>query len=82
MHDMRMPPYMRDEIFTALGLTRRQYEDIIGYLDGIAARGAAPADAEAPGLEALGGPSDGTAVSTPRRRAVDERLRLIGDQTP
>jgi hypothetical protein len=82
MHDMRMPPYMRDEIFTALGLTRRQYEDIIGYLDGIAARGAAPADADAPALEALGGPSDGAAVSTPRRRAVDERLRLIGDQTP
>ena len=82
MHDMRMPPYMRDEMSTALGLTRRQYEDIIGYLDSIAARSAAPLDTEAPALEAIRAPADGSPVSTPRRRAVDQRLRLIGDQTP
>lgn len=32
MHDMRMPPYMRDEMITALGLTRRQYEELMAYV--------------------------------------------------
>ncbi len=32
-HDMRMPPYMRDELATALSLTRRQYLEVMRYLD-------------------------------------------------
>ena len=31
-HDMRMPPYMRDEIAAALSLNRRQYLQILNYL--------------------------------------------------
>jgi hypothetical protein len=31
-HDMRMPPYMRDELGTALGLTRRQYLELMRYV--------------------------------------------------
>lgn len=33
LHDMRMPPYMRDELARALSLTRRQYAELIAYLD-------------------------------------------------
>ena len=79
MHDMRMPPYMRDEMFTALGLTRRQYEDIIGYLDSIAARGAAPPDADGGrGSKRSADRSDGlggvhTAPARRRRAAATDR---------
>lgn len=44
VHDMRMPPYMRDELAAALSLTHRQYHkitDYLDYLDGIDTRGAA-----------------------------------------
>src|SRR2546423_881188 len=32
-HDMRMPPYMRDETSAALSLTRRQYDQIMNLAD-------------------------------------------------
>ncbi len=32
-HDMRMPPYMRDSDATALSLTRRQYNQIIAFVE-------------------------------------------------
>lgn len=33
MHDMRMPPYMRDAYYVPLSLTRRQYHMMIDFLD-------------------------------------------------
>jgi hypothetical protein len=33
MHDMRMPPYMRDSDATALSITRRQYDTIMAVAD-------------------------------------------------
>ena len=33
LHDMRMPPYMRDAYYVPLSLTRRQYHMMIGFLD-------------------------------------------------
>ncbi|HSW07611.1 hypothetical protein [Aquabacterium sp.] len=33
MHDMRMPPYMRDAYYVPLSLTRRQYRMMIDFLD-------------------------------------------------
>jgi hypothetical protein len=33
LHDMRMPPYMRDSDATALSLTRRQYQQIMALVD-------------------------------------------------
>jgi hypothetical protein len=33
VHDMRMPPYMRDSDATALSLTRRQYNQILGLVE-------------------------------------------------
>jgi hypothetical protein len=33
LHDMRMPPYMRDSDATALSLTRRQYNQILGLVE-------------------------------------------------
>jgi hypothetical protein len=33
MHDMRMPPYMRDAYYVPLSLTRRQYHMMINFLD-------------------------------------------------
>jgi len=37
LHDMRMPPYMRDAYYVPLSLTRRQYHMMIGFLDLLAA---------------------------------------------
>jgi hypothetical protein len=33
LHDMRMPPYMRDSNFYPLSLTRRQYLELMAFLD-------------------------------------------------
>jgi hypothetical protein len=33
LHDMRMPPYMRDAYYVPLSLTRRQYRMMIDFLD-------------------------------------------------
>ncbi|MDO9092765.1 MAG: hypothetical protein Q8R98_22885 [Rubrivivax sp.] len=38
MHDMRMPPYMRDAFYVPLSLTRRQYHMMIDFLDLLAAQ--------------------------------------------
>jgi len=38
-HDMRMPPYMRDELAAALSLTRRQYLEVMRYVAVLADRG-------------------------------------------
>ncbi|MEH2284129.1 MAG: hypothetical protein V7K90_22870 [Nostoc sp.] len=38
VHDMRMPPYMRDSDATALSLTRRQYNQILGFVDKLRAQ--------------------------------------------
>jgi len=35
MHDMRMPPYMRDEMARALSLTRRQYIEVLRLIDAL-----------------------------------------------
>lgn len=37
LHDMRMPPYMRDAFYVPLSLTRRQYHLMIDFLDLLAA---------------------------------------------
>jgi hypothetical protein len=37
-HDMRMPPYMRDETASALSLTRRQYVEVLALIDVLEAR--------------------------------------------
>jgi len=43
LHDMRMPPYMRDSDATALSLTRRQYKFLMSVVDSLQVkRGAAP----------------------------------------
>ncbi len=36
LHDMRMPPYMRDANFFALSIGRRQYELLLGVIDALA----------------------------------------------
>ena len=43
MHDMRMPPYMRDAYYAPLSLTRRQYRMLIAFLDLMAAEEGAAA---------------------------------------
>ena len=42
LHDMRMPPYMRDAYYVPLSLTRRQYQMMIGFLDLLAEEGRTP----------------------------------------
>ena len=43
LHDMRMPPYMRDSDATALSLTRRQYKFLMDMVNALQVpRGAAP----------------------------------------
>lgn len=64
-HDMRMPPYMRDEMATALGLMRRQYEELMAYV-----RAAGPPAAE--GL--VDAPAANVADRLPVRRRVRRRL--------
>jgi hypothetical protein len=46
MHDMRMPPYMRDSDATALSITRRQYDTIMGAADRLSAAAQSPAEAQ------------------------------------
>jgi hypothetical protein len=49
MHDMRMPPYMRDNDASALSLTRRQYADIMSLIDRLVTARKAVMAAVAPG---------------------------------
>lgn len=78
MHDMRMPPYMRDETATALGLTRRQYEELMVYVAAVAAEleKAPPGDIEGAASPALLARSTSVDVWTPLGRRVQRRLRL------
>lgn len=80
MHDMRMPPYMRDETATALGLTRRQYEELMVYVAAVAAEleKATPQDTDGtgPASPALLARSTTVGVQTPLGRRVQRRLRL------
>jgi hypothetical protein len=41
MHDMRMPPYMRDSDATALSVTHRQYQEILALIDRLETAGLA-----------------------------------------
>lgn len=80
MHDMRMPPYMRDEMSTALGLTRRQYEELMVYVAAVAVEleKATPAetDGTGPASPALLARSTTVGVQTPLGRRVQRRLRM------
>jgi hypothetical protein len=67
MHDMRMPPYMRDEMGTALGLTRRQYEELIRYVEYL--------------QRASTDGAGSTEANTPVRRRVNARLSRITADT-
>lgn len=46
MHDMRMPPYMRDSDATALSITRRQYDTIMAVADRLSKTVRSPAEAQ------------------------------------
>jgi len=52
VHDMRMPPYMRDSDASPLSLTRRQYIQVMGLVDHLAGPPPGPQ-----GLEAEGAPT-------------------------
>ena len=78
MHDMRMPPYMRDELASALGLTRRQYADLISYLD-LVERTNEPMQGLGPELAAAGPAPE---LSTPLRRRIQQRLQVLGMSAP
>lgn len=67
-HDMRMPPYMRDELGTALSLTRRQYLEILRYIEALSSPSVHASDA------ALASESPVTATrgsASPLRRRVN-----------
>jgi hypothetical protein len=64
-HDMRMPPYMRDETASALSLSRRQYLEVLALIDVLDARASAAA---APG-------EDGPSGVRQRVRSVLARAR-------
>ncbi|HTJ73996.1 MAG TPA: hypothetical protein VL337_01400 [Acidimicrobiales bacterium] len=73
MHDMRMPPYMRDEMARALGLTRRQFIELMRYVEAIAA-----AKPPGRGESLLAGTAKATpdaAARRPVRRRVAQRLQ-------
>ncbi len=76
-HDMRMPPYMRDEMATALGLMRRQYEELMAYVRAVARPAAdgladvAPADT-----------GDRLPVRRRVRRRLDEARKAPHPQPP
>ncbi|MGH4017835.1 MAG: hypothetical protein ACRDT0_01045 [Pseudonocardiaceae bacterium] len=78
MHDMRMPPYMRDEAATALGLTRHQYLTLMTYVDAVAAA-VAPAEAAPvpPAAAEQGRRLAATLSRMPFRRRVQHRLQRI-----
>ncbi|KYG06247.1 hypothetical protein BE21_35955 [Sorangium cellulosum] len=75
LHDMRMPPYMRDSDETALSITRRQYSALMSFLDlfeeqmaGAKPDGSAPREEQAAGVE---GERRRTRMSSALRRRVD-----------
>jgi hypothetical protein len=72
---MRMPPYMRDEMAGALGLTRHQYLTLMAYVDAVATA-AATAAGTAAAASADGQPA-ATPSRMPFRRRVQHRLQRI-----
>ncbi|MBR8839081.1 MAG: hypothetical protein DSM106950_35050 [Stigonema ocellatum SAG 48.90 = DSM 106950] len=64
-HDMRMPPYMRDSDATALSLTRRQYNQIMAFVE----RLQAPVTTESRTAEAV--ISSPPPIATPVRQHVE-----------
>lgn len=78
---MRMPPYMRDELGTALSLTRRQYLLIISYLDALTKAQPKPAGPRAKarrGVETL----TGTWWKIAREVGEDGKTQPIYENTP
>lgn len=76
LHDMRMPPYMRDSDATALSLTRRQYNQIIAYVE----RLQAPATRELLTAEAAATPTPPPPIPTPVRQHVERVVARRSDQ--
>lgn len=75
-HDMRMPPYMRDEMARALSLTRRQYLDILGLVDVLASVAGPAAASPALTAAAPGGDHRSTSpVLTDEHSEVRRRVR-------
>lgn len=74
-HDMRMPPYMRDETASALSLSRRQYLEVIALIDALAElRAAKPA----PAISALvAGPPAASLSSQPEQSNLRKRVRAV-----
>jgi hypothetical protein len=78
MHDMRMPPYMRDEIAQALALTWRQYQELMSYVDiALAETGGKGVGGEEPMAAGID-QAEPAAIVTALRRRVQQRLRMIG----
>lgn len=85
MHDMRMPPYMRDEMACALGLTRRQYLDLMTYAEHVGGGGqpasppslAAAAASESVLAAPAAAPPPPDGFVSPVRRRVEHRLTRI-----
>lgn len=57
LHDMRMPPYMRDAYYAPLSLTRRQYRMLMDFLDRLEAE--TPAAQSPPRAHSTASPSEG-----------------------
>jgi hypothetical protein len=75
-HDMRMPPYMRDEMASALSLTRRQYVEILRLIDALeAAKPTALAPMAAAEVQTLEGVAGEDSGIRQRVRAVLARAR-------
>jgi hypothetical protein len=73
-HDMRMPPYMRDSDATALSLTRRQYNQIMAFVE----RLQAPSTRELLTAEAVVSPH--RPIPTPVRQHVERVVARRSEQ--
>jgi hypothetical protein len=73
-HDMRMPPYMRDEMAQALSLTRRQFEELMAYL--------ASVPAPRRGLFAAGSGVPDVRERLPAARRMVERMQRAAAAPP
>jgi hypothetical protein len=76
-HDMRMPPYMRDELASALSLTRRQYVELISYMAYLAqGRASIPKGVASRALETVMA-SSSVLPNMPLRRRIRQTLERI-----
>jgi hypothetical protein len=73
LHDMRMPPYLRDSDSTAMSITWRQYRALMGLLHRLANEGA---QSEPRGAAAL--PKTAAAI-TPRNLTARAAHRVVGN---